>query len=82
MAGPTFDHMSDRDLLVQVATSQEHMRGDIAALSKHQEEQNGVVADLKDSQLVQRGALMMLSAMMTVGIAVAGIVLALQARGA
>ena len=73
--------MSDHDLLVEVVTTQKHMRGDIAALSEHQREQNGAVADLKASQLIQRGALMMLSALMTVGISVAGVVLALVARG-
>ncbi len=73
--------MSDRDLLVEVATTQKHMRGDIAALSEHQRDQNGAVADLKAAELIQRGALMMLSGLMAIGISVAGIVLAVVARG-
>ncbi len=80
-----FERMTDREVLVQVATSQNYMQEDIMEIKKHAAETNGTVAALVLDAAKQDGAIMMLRAIMAVmmlGVTVAGVVITfVVARG-
>lgn len=52
--------MSDRELLVHLATVCNGMRGDITELKNHQEETDDMVSNLNESRLRTEGAITML----------------------
>jgi hypothetical protein len=75
--------MTDRELLVRLATEAEGMRSDIREMKEHSAEQNGFILDVKQEQLIQRGAILaarwlgvILVAVMTIGVSVASVILA------
>ncbi|KKN03982.1 hypothetical protein LCGC14_1102160 [marine sediment metagenome] len=78
-----FEHMTDRELLIKLATEAESMRIDIREMKNHSAEQNGFINDIKQEQLIQRGAILAarwigvaLIGIMTIGIGVASVILA------
>ena len=67
------DHLSDRELLIRVVSTQEHMSGEITALKQHQADQNGIVAAISRDQFFQKGALAMLSFILIASLSAAGV---------
>lgn len=82
------DHMTDRDLLIQIATEQHHLREELAGVKEHQKETNGHITDIRRDQFIQDGAIRMLRwissftlAGVGAGSAVAMVVLAIVSGG-
>ena len=70
------DHLSDRELLVRVVSTQEHMSSEITEMKQHQADQNGIVVAISRDQFFQRGALAMLSFILIISLSAAGIIAA------
>ena len=82
------NNMTERDLLVEIRTELIPIKQTIVKIEAHQDRTNGQVAELKIAHYEQKGALAMLRLMMTVtlagigaGAAVAGVILAIVAKG-
>lgn len=76
---PNFKTMKDHDLLVTVATGQHYMKEDISKIEQHSDEVNGTVAGLLLREARRDGAMWVLGGLMTIGIAVASVIVALIA---
>ena len=77
-AVPDFERMTDREVLVQVATDQHHMQQDIREIKEHAAEVNGTVANLVLGAARQEGAIFVLRAVIAVsavGVAVASVII-------
>ena len=61
-------HMTDRELLIKMAVTQDNMEVDIGELKQHSAANNGIVADLVRAKNFTYGALAMLAFLVTVGI--------------
>src|SRR3990167_7316004 len=81
-------NMSDRDILIKLATDQEYLRSDVIEIKEHAAATNGHIASLKAEQYKQEGRLQALSwlgrmsvAGIGTGAALAGVILTIVARG-
>ena len=77
---PNFDGMSDRDVLIVVATNQHHMAVDIVEIKQEAKTLNGTVRDLVIGAAKQDGAMWILRgimAVMTLGASITGVVVIL-----
>ena len=82
------ENLTDRDLLVQIATEQRWIVADVAEIKIHAKETNGHITELKAEHYRQAGAIIMLRwlggltlAGIGAGGTIAGVVLAIVARG-
>ena len=78
MAEADLARMTDREVLVQVATVQDAMQQDIREIKEHAAETNGTVASLVLSAARQEGAIFVLRAVIAVaavGVAVASVII-------
>ena len=77
-AAPDFERMTDREVLVQVATVQDAMQQDIREIKEHAAEVNCTVAGLVLIAARQEGAIFVLRAVVAVtavGVAVASVII-------
>jgi len=70
------DHLTDRELLIRMTSTQEHMQEEVTETKTQLAKLNGTVATISREQFFLKGALAMLSFIMIASLSAAGVAVA------